>query len=200
MMKLSVAIGVLHLVLAHLEQAWLRRGRVVAWAHAGWVAAMLGGYALWLGAAAGAPHWLAEAGRWGLGLGLLAVFLFASERAVPDLRGALLRLLDGVQALTGVTRAFGDVLSYLRLFALGLASASLALTFNDLARQAGAVQGLGLLYAILILLAGHVLNLLLAVMSGVVHGLRLNYIEFYNWALSGEGYAFQPFRKKETAE
>jgi V/A-type H+-transporting ATPase subunit I len=199
MMRLSVGIGILHLVLAHLEQAWLRRN----WsslAHAGWIAAMLGGFALWLGEGAGAPGWLGTAGRWGLGLGLLAVFTFTSERAVHDLRGVLLRLLDGMRALTGVTRIFGDVLSYLRLFALGLASASLALTFNDLARQAGEVQGPGLLYTILILLAGHLLNLLLAVMSGVVHGLRLNYIEFYNWALSGEGYAFQPFRKRETRE
>ena len=143
---------------------------------------------------------LAGAGYWSLGAGLLAVFAFSSERAADGLRGSLLRLLDGVRALTGVTRIFGDVLSYLRLFALGLASASLALTFNDLARQAAEVQGPGLLYAILILLVGHLLNLLLAVMSGVVHGLRLNYIEFYNWALSGEGYAFQPFRKKETLE
>jgi V/A-type H+-transporting ATPase subunit I len=197
-MKLSVGIGVLHLVLAHLEQAWLKRDRVAAWAHAGWIAAMLGGFALWLGGEEGSPRWLGETGLWVVGLGLLAVFAFASEQAVRDLRGALLRLLDGVRALTGVTRVFGDVLSYLRLFALGLASASLALTFNDLARQAGQVQGMGLLFAILILLAGHLLNLLLAVMSGVVHGLRLNYIEFYNWALSGEGYAFQPFKKKET--
>jgi V/A-type H+-transporting ATPase subunit I len=92
------------------------------------------------------------------------------------------------------------VLSYLRLFALGLASASLALTFNDLARQvADEVPGLGLLFAILILLVGHVLNLLLSVMSGVVHGLRLNFIEFYNWALLGEGYPFRPFKKKEAS-
>jgi V/A-type H+-transporting ATPase subunit I len=200
MMRLSVGIGVLHLVLAHGEQAWLRRGRLAAWVHAGWIAAMFGAYAMWFGGGEGAPRWLGAMGQWGLGLGLVAVFVFASERAVHDLRSALLRLLDGARALTGVTRAFGDVLSYLRLFALGLASASLALTFNDLARQAGQVQGMGLLYAILILLAGHLLNLLLAVMSGVVHGLRLNYIEFYNWALSGEGYPFQAFRKKETVE
>jgi V/A-type H+-transporting ATPase subunit I len=62
------------------------------------------------------------------------------------------------------------------------------------------VEGLGLLFAILILLAGHLLNLALGVMSGVVHGLRLNFIEFYNWALTGEGYPFRPFRKKELQE
>ena len=84
------------------------------------------------------------------------------------------------------------------MFALGLASASLALTFNGLAAQVHAeVEGLGLLLAILILLVGHALNLALGVMSGVVHGLRLNFIEFYNWALSGEGYPFRAFRKKE---
>ena len=64
-------------------------------------------------------------------------------------------MLDGLQGLSNVTKIFGDVLSYLRLFALGLASASLALTFNDLARQVAAeVPGLGLLFAILILLVG----------------------------------------------
>ncbi len=200
MTKLSVSIGVLHLVLAHLEQLALKWGRLAAWANVGWIAAMLGGFAMWLGGGQGAPHWLSATGQWALGLGLLAVFVFASERAVRDPRSALFRLLDGMWALTGVTRIFGDVLSYLRLFALGLASASLALTFNDLAQQASQVQGMGLLFAILILLVGHLLNLMLALMSGVVHGLRLNYIEFYNWALSGEGYAFQPFNKKESRE
>ena len=201
MMKLSVAIGVLHLVLANLQQAALKRGRSTAWAHVGWIGVMLGGFALWLGGAEGASHWLGIAGRWMLGLGLGAVFVFSSERPVRDARSALLWVLDGLQSLSNVTKIFGDVLSYLRLFALGLASASLALTFNDLARQVAAeVPGLGLLFAILILLVGHVLNLLLSVMSGVVHGLRLNFIEFYNWALLGEGYPFRPFRKKEASE
>jgi V/A-type H+-transporting ATPase subunit I len=201
MMKLSVAIGVLHLVLANLQQAALRQWRSTAWAHLGWIGVMLGGFGLWLGGADGAPHGLELAGRWLIGLGLGAVFAFGSERPVRDARSALLWVLDGLQGISNVTKIFGDVLSYLRLFALGLASASLALTFNDLARQvADQVPGLGLLFALLILLAGHVLNLLLSVMSGVVHGLRLNFIEFYNWALLGEGYPFRPFRKKEASE
>jgi V/A-type H+-transporting ATPase subunit I len=162
---------------------------------------MLGGFVLWLGGSEGAPHWLGGAGRWVLGLGLGAVFAFSSERSVHDARSALWWLLDSLQGLTNVTKIFGDVLSYLRLFALGLASASLALTFNDLARQvANDLPGLGLLFSILILLVGHVLNLLLSVMSGVVHGLRLNFIEFYNWALLGEGYPFRPFKKNEVRE
>ena len=201
MMKLSVAIGVLHLVLANLQQAALKQWRSTAWAHVGWIGVLLGGFVLWLGGAEGAPHWPETAGRWLIGLGLGTVFAFGSERPVRDARSALLWVLDGLQSLSNVTKLFGDVLSYLRLFALGLASASLAITFNDLARQVAAeVPGLGLLFAILILLVGHVLNLLLSVMSGVVHGLRLNFIEFYNWALLGEGYPFRPFRKKEASE
>jgi V/A-type H+-transporting ATPase subunit I len=134
-----------------------------------------------------------------IGTGLLMVLLFNSDRPFKGPLNILLRFLDGLKGVAGVTTAFGDVLSYLRLFALGLASASLAVTFNDLANQAmGAGPGVGLLLALLILALGHVLNLVLAVVSGVVHGLRLNLIEFYNWGINEEGYPFNAFRKKET--
>ena len=84
---------------------------------------------------------------------------------------------------------------------MGLASASLALTCNDLAHQAAAAYpGIGLLLALLILLVGHVLNLALSLMSGVVHGLRLNFIEFYNWGLSEEGYPFKAFARREETQ
>ena len=65
--------------------------------------------------------------------GLALVLLFSSARPVrKKATDVLWRGLDGFQALTGVSKAFGDVLSYLRLFALGLSSASLAVTFNQL--------------------------------------------------------------------
>jgi V/A-type H+-transporting ATPase subunit I len=198
MMRLSVGIGVLHLVLANGQKAFVHWGSAEGGASLGWILVMLGGYALWLGGDGGFAHSLGQAG---IAVGLGLVLLTGSDRPVQDLRSALWRFLEGLRALTDVTKMFGDVLSYLRLFALGLASASLALTFNDLARQVHQeVEGLGLLFAILILLAGHLLNLALGVMSGVVHGLRLNFIEFYNWALTGEGYPFRPFRKKELQE
>jgi V/A-type H+-transporting ATPase subunit I len=58
------------------------------------------------------------------------------------------------------------------------------------------VPGLGIFLAILILVAGHGINLLLGIISGVVHGLRLNCIEFFNWSLTEEGYPFRAFSKK----
>jgi V/A-type H+-transporting ATPase subunit I len=198
MMRLSVGIGVLHLVLANAQRALLERGHPGAYTGLGWIAVLLGGYAVWLG---GSASTAASLGQASIALGLLLVLSMSSARQPDTLRALLLRLLDGARALSAVTQIFGDVLSYLRLFALGLASASLALTFNDLARQVNQeVPGLGLLLAILILLTGHALNLALAIMSGVVHGLRLNFIEFYHWALAGEGYPFRAFRKKELQE
>jgi V/A-type H+-transporting ATPase subunit I len=197
MMKLSIIIGVLHLVLANALMAFLNRKRSSAIANLGWIAGLFGALSIIysetrsLGSSAG---YILLVG------GLIAVFLFTSERAIfKRPMDYLWRLLDGLKALAGVMGMFGDVLSYMRLFALGLASASLALTFNGLAIQIkDEVPGLGLLLAILVLLLGHVINLGLSIMSGVVHGLRLNFIEFYKWGMPGEGKAFQKFARKEV--
>ncbi|MFZ1865610.1 MAG: hypothetical protein WAU39_15410, partial [Polyangiales bacterium] len=84
-----------------------------------------------------------------------------------------------------------------RLFALGLASASLAIAFNTMASNTReAIPGLGLLAALIILVIGHTLNLVLAVAGGFIHGLRLNVIEFFNWGLPEEGPLFRAFKKK----
>jgi V/A-type H+-transporting ATPase subunit I len=202
MMRLSVTIGVLHIALANGIMTWQYWGQNRSKVSLGWIAVTLGGLLIWLGMGEGGSSHLAY--RLGLAVlvaGLLAVFLFASERPVRSAIDLLWRTLEGLSALTNVTKIFGDVLSYLRLFALGLASASLALTFNDLARQvAEAHPGMGLLYSLLILLVGHLLNILLSLMSGVVHGLRLNFIEFYNWGLSEEGYPFRAFAKRGVKE
>lgn len=134
-----------------------------------------------------------------LAAGGLLVLFFSSRRPwwQGNWKDRLGRILDGLLALSGISRAFGDVLSYLRIFALGLASAQLAITFNDMAATAREnIAGLGTLVAILILGFGHGLNFLLATMSGVVHGLRLNYIEFFNWGMAEEGYPYRPFSKK----
>jgi V/A-type H+-transporting ATPase subunit I len=126
-------------------------------------------------------------------LGLLLVVGFTAPREKP-----LKRLVQGLLGLTKVSAAFGDILSYLRLFALGLASASLALAFNDMAAGIrNALPGVGVLLALLVLAFGHALNLLLGISSGVIHGLRLNVIEFFNWGLKDEGRLFTPFRRKE---
>jgi V/A-type H+-transporting ATPase subunit I len=202
MMRLSVGVGVFHVVLANLVRAGNLWPRVQALAPLGWILVAVGGFALWQAMSAAEPAGFARTASYGgIGVGLALVFFASSARPVVGLGSVLMRGVDGLFALTQVTKIFGDTLSYLRLFALGLASASLALTFNDLAKQVGEqVPGLGLLLQILLLVIGHALNMGLGLISGVVHGLRLNYIEFYNWALSGEGYPFRPFKKTEVME
>ena len=194
MMRLAVVVGAAHVMLANAMVAWKRRRSPSAIASLGWIAAIGGGLVLLLGDAVQAV------GPWVVVIaGGTAVLLFSSERSLETPLDLLLRLVDGLKALTEVTSAFGDVLSYLRLFALGLSSASLAITFNGLAGQAIAgVPGIGWLFGLAILLFGHVLNLILATMSGVVHGMRLNLIEFYKWGIHGEGSPFRAFRIKET--
>jgi len=198
MMTLSVGIGVLHVVLANAAHAARRWPAPGALASLGWIGAALGGFLAWRGwSGDGGVLW--TAGLAAIAAGLLAVFLFAGARPVRRPRDLLRRAGGGLLGLSRVTQMFGDVLSYLRLFALGLASASLAVTFNDLSAQAAAsVGGVGLLLGILVAVLGHGLNFALALLGGVVHGLRLNFIEFYNWGMTEEGYLFRPFRKEES--
>jgi V/A-type H+-transporting ATPase subunit I len=196
MMRLAIGIGGIHVGLANLMVVWNRRSSLSCLAPLGWVVMLLGGMTF---LAEESAVQLRAAGPWMIGLGGVMVLFFNSERPLKGALNLLFRFLDGLKGIAGITTAFGDVLSYLRLFALGLASASLAVTFNDLATQAmGAGPGIGLLLGLVILAVGHALNLVLAVVSGVVHGLRLNLIEFYHWGINEEGHPFHAFRKKET--
>jgi V/A-type H+-transporting ATPase subunit I len=203
MMRLSVCVGVLHLTLANFYKIrrLKKQGGFQVVVPFGWVAVMWGGVLLWFNQTFVEPAtWFSPVGQWLIGLGVITVFIFSGGHTIKKPIDLALQALYGLGNLTKLTQIFGDVLSYLRLFALGLASASLALTFNDLAAQAREIEGLGLLYSLLIVLGGHSLNLLLSLMSAVVHGMRLNCIEFFNWGLSDEGFAFKAFAKKEINE
>lgn len=192
MMTLSVLIGVIHIVIANISMGWNYRDQKQKWIPAmGWIGICISGCFIWLQPEFVQGNYLAQSLAV---LSVLALLSFASDRPVTNIKSGLLRLSDGLLKLTGLSKLFGDVLSYMRLFALGLASASLALTFNGLAQDAYASDsGLGLVTGTFIFLAGHIINLALGMMSGVVHGLRLNFIEFYNWGEPGEGYAYTRF-------
>ena len=98
-----------------------------------------------------------------------------------------------------VSGLLGDVLSYIRLFALGLAGGILGGVFNSLAFQAGGALPVwvGWLPTALILLLGHGLNLFLCIISALVHPIRLTFVEFFkNAGFEGGGKAYKPFAKK----
>lgn len=199
MMALSIAIGVIHLVVANVMNYLSNRQSPTALAHVGWAVIMCGGLSLYLGKIDYLPQAFGSVIGPALLIGGAAtVFIYSSARQVDSIKSLLLRILEGLQGLYNVTGAFGDILSYMRLFALGLSGASLALTFNNLAHEALASNPVaGVVFAAVILILGHTLNFALCIMSGVVHGMRLNVIEFVNWGMSDEGYPFKAFRKQE---
>ena len=102
-----------------------------------------------------------------------------------------------------VVGGVGDLLSYVRLFALGLASAILGLVFNDLALklvnpEAGIImQGVGIILMLVVMVIGHGINIFMSGLGSMVHPLRLTFVEFYkNAGFEGGGKAYNPFRKQ----
>ncbi|MDT8406774.1 MAG: ATPase [Methylococcales bacterium] len=196
MMRISIGVGAGHVLLANAIATYQHWPRLSALSHLGWALLAGSGFAFWLGYVQHAEH-VMDIAKPGLYAAVFLIVLFSSNRPWHGFGALTGRLFDGIKNSLKISQLFGDVLSYMRLFALGLASASLAVTFNQLADQVQtSLPGSGLFLSWLILLLGHGLNLVLALMSGVVHGLRLNFIEFYNWSLSEEGYPFKAFQKR----
>lgn len=97
--------------------------------------------------------------------------------------------LLGIFEPMAVIQIFADILSYLRLYALGLAGAIVGVTVNGFAEDAGPIL------AIIPLVIGHLINIVLAIMGGVIHGLRLNFLEWYHYSFEGGGKRYNPLRK-----
>lgn len=94
------------------------------------------------------------------------------------------------------TGLMGDILSYIRLYALGLAGGMLGGVFNQLAFMVNDAAGpaLGWLFCGLILVFGHTLNIAMSCLSAFVHPLRLTFVEYFkNSGYDGKGEAYKPF-------
>ena len=100
-----------------------------------------------------------------------------------------------------VTGLLGDVLSYLRLYALGLAGGMLGFAFNDLGKMClgDGHFGFNWIAFILIVVVGHVLNFAMAALGAFVHPLRLNFLEFFkNAGYEGSGRKYKPLAKSNN--
>ncbi|MBR1965687.1 MAG: hypothetical protein IKA22_03675 [Lentisphaeria bacterium] len=99
---------------------------------------------------------------------------------------------------SNIINSFVDLLSYIRLFAVGMAGYYLAFSFNMMAESVMKTGFIGIIAGIVILLLGHSLNIALAILSVLVHGVRLNTLEFSNHVgLQWAGFAYKPFAEKE---
>ena len=102
-------------------------------------------------------------------------------------------LWDTYNTATGL---LGDVLSYLRLYALGLAGAKLGEAFNAIGLQALGDGGVNWIFFILIVVVGHTLNVAMCVLGAFVHPLRLNFLEFFkNSGYEGSGRKYKPLQQ-----
>ena len=129
---------------------------------------------------------------YGIITGIVLVLCFHNVR-IPLMKRVAGGFLPVYFIFTGL---IGDVLSYIRLFALGIASGILGLVVNTIAMQIMGGGIPGILLGIVFLLFGHGLNLFISGLGSFVHPLRLTFVEFYNNAgFKGGGVPYKPFRK-----
>ncbi len=129
-----------------------------------------------------------------LSLCVLVIILFAGrESSNPVARLAT----GGFELYSKLTGTAGDILSYLRLFALGLATGIIAGVVNTMA---GMMWGspAGKVVAIGVLVGGHLFNLVINALGGFIHTARLQFVEFFTKFYDGGGEEFRPFRREHT--
>lgn len=188
LLEFSLMVGVIHIVLSFLRN--LRR----SWAGLGWMGFLVGGY-LYFPVLLGATsilhftHVVTTSAGEQIGRELL---LFGIGAAL--FLALVQKRLRGLTEVMNIVQIFADVLSYLRLYALGLAGAVLAETFNSLGGS------LGFFFGLLIIIAGQGVNMLMGLISGVIHGLRLNFIEWYHYSFEGGGRWFSPLKRLQFRE
>jgi V/A-type H+-transporting ATPase subunit I len=133
--------------------------------------------------------------------GFMLNFVFASYEGSIG-RSILESLKNIISVILGIANVFSDIMSYIRLWAVGLAGAAIADTVDTMALQIGGIAGPVVVHFVVFILAmallvfGHGLNLVLNTLSVLVHGVRLNTLEFSGHVgLSWAGTAYKPFAK-----
>lgn len=197
-MVLALAVGIVHLCLAMIVKtvyATKNQGFLNSLGVWGWTLLIVGGVVVAMIALMGViDATLTKIIVIALGsLSALGIFLLNNLHRNP-----LLNIGAGLwEAYNTATGVLGDVLSYLRLYALGLAGSMLGFAFNDLAKMALGDGGVGGWIAfVLIVVIGHTLNLAMAALGAFVHPLRLNFLEFFkNSGYEGVGRNYNPLKK-----
>ncbi len=183
-------LGALHLSIAHSWRVILKLPSLTALADIGWVLILWAAFffAKLLILSQGLPFYA----TWLLIAGMILVVFFTNPR-----KNILKAVGEGLGALAlSLMNNFTDVVSYVRLFAVGLAGVAIADTFNSMAFSVGTGSVLAIIASGFIIIAGHSLNLILGPMSVLVHGVRLNVLEFSGHAnVTWSGVAYKPFKE-----
>ena len=184
-LALSLALGVFQLLFGlgiAFYDALRRRNYMAAYADAGGWIVFLVGLLVWGIALGGflSPFW--ESLGKTVAIFGTAVLLATQGR---EKTGFVSKAISGLLSLYGATSYLGDVLSYSRLLALGLATSAVGVIINMLAGLAGDIPFVGWALALLLILGGHIFSIAVNVLGAFVHTLRLQYVEFFSKFYSG---------------
>ena len=188
LMNVCFIMGAIHLSIAHLWRSLTFFPHLKFLGRLGWACFLWGMLGVVRYYVLGFPFGWSLAYPYLLIVGGALAVLFAAPQ-----RNVLKMLLQGLANFPlSAIGTFSDIISYVRLAAVGLASSVLAVSFNQLAFSAGFLPA-----TVLILLLGHALNVGLCIIALFAHGLRLNMLEFSsNLGVEWAGYDYEPFAKK----
>jgi len=198
-MYISFIIGLIHLTIAHLKNVIKMRRSIVVLADVGWLALVIGLFFLVLNLVLDPVLYPMPPFALPLiGGGFAFLIIFGQQQKGQNFfKGILMGIAGLLTTFLDVISCFGDIISYIRLYAVGLATVAISQTFNGMAAgmiESGAV---GVVLAVLVLTLGHTLNVVMAILSVVVHGVRLNMLEFSGHLnMQWTGYGYEPFSER----
>jgi len=193
-MMMSLVLGLLHLmtgigVKMHMT---IKQGRVIDGVlDQGLWLILLPSLGLMAAGSALGPG-VATAGKYAA-LAAAAGLVLTQGRAAPNIVG---KVFGGLYSLYGLIGYLSDTLSYTRLFALGLATASLGMAINQIALMVRPVPFVGVFLTLGIMAGGHLISLLINAFGAFIHSGRLQFVEFFTKFFEGGGKAFKPFAER----
>lgn len=190
MMQFCFSLGFIHLVIAHMIRVFRLINSIRVFSQIGWIFILSFLYFLTNHLVLGKP-------LPGFSLYLLLTgFLLSGIFSNPQKNFVKSSILGLVDLPLNIITSFSDMVSYLRLFAVGYATVIVAVSFNDMAASLGAGTFLQTIMAGLLLLLGHTINIALAAMAVLVHGVRLNMLEFSSHlGMTWSGTVYKPFER-----
>jgi len=196
-MYICFILGIIQLSLACIINFIRQLPMLKSIAQLGWLSMLIGLYALTLNLVLNKvfPSW----GIYAILAGLAVIVIFGEQKKSQNFFIGLMKGFAGLfTTFLDSISAFSNIISYIRLFAVGMSSVAIASSFNSIASSIPG--GIAIVGAILILLIGHGLNIAMGLLSVIVHGVRLNMLEFSGqMGMEWSGTAYSPLNEYKSS-